>query len=55
MHLVDSYEQWLGSQSAPREKARLPKKPAEDLYELWLVKRVERRLKTSGTQKRVAG
>jgi hypothetical protein len=54
MHLSDAYEEWVKHQSPPQGRVKHARRPAEDLYETWIVKWVEKRLTASRRGKQAA-
>jgi len=54
MRLGDAYEEWLRRQSSQLKSMR-HQKPPEDLYETWVKKRVEKKLRGPGRAKSVGG
>jgi len=41
----DTYEKWLGTQTKGPSKAGNREKPAQDSYETWMQKRIEKKQK----------
>lgn len=55
MHLGDAYEEWLKRQRTQPEKTERPRKPEADLYETWVEKLVEKRVRVSSRAKLAKG